>query len=77
MSNHPKLLNGQVAIKGVGQLMADNAWSAACIVTEHHSSHTDEKKYRVDGFFKSEQEAVNAGLHWGMKWVDATYPLER
>lgn len=75
MSSHPKLLSGQVQIKGVGQLMADGSWSAYSVITEHLGSRTEEKKRLVDGSYATELEAVNAGLHRCMDWLNESFPI--
>lgn len=74
MTNHIKL-NGQIEIKGVGQLMADGSWSAYCVTTEHLGSHSDAQKRLVSGTYETEKEAEEAGFDWGKKWVNENYPL--
>lgn len=76
MQTHPKLMAGQITLKGVGQQLGDGRWSAQCVVTEHLGDHTDDRILPAPGTFNTEQEAVSAGLHCGIAWVDATYPLE-
>lgn len=75
MAEHPKLRSGQIVLTGLGQAMTDGSWSSCCVITEHHGPHTTDAKHSVPGSFDTEQEAISAGLHWGMKWVNATYPL--
>lgn len=76
MKTHPKLVNGQIVLQGVGQELVGGRWGSRCIVTEHLGQAVDEHILEVPGTFATEEEAISAGLHRGMAWVHDTYPLD-
>lgn len=76
MQTHPKLVDGQIVLKGVGQELVGGRWSSRCIVTRHLWNEVEERILEVPGTFATEQEAMSAGLHRGVDWVNSTYPLD-
>lgn len=74
MQKNPKLTNGQVVLTGVGQELVGGRWSSRCIATDHLGHAVEEHILEVPGTFATEQEAISAGLHAGMTWVDVAYP---
>lgn len=71
----PKLEAGDISVHGYAQEMADGAWQARCCITEHLADES--RDHLLQGpTFAAKAEAVTHGIHMGIAWVNAKYPLD-
>lgn len=73
MAKPDQLQIGQVILKGYAKAMADGTWGACCLVQDNAGPYTDERILEGD-YHATEAEAISAGLHLGMAYVDQRHP---
>ncbi len=73
MAKLDQLQIGQVILKGYAQAMADGTWGARCLVEDNTGPRTHQQKLE-GGYHTTEAEAISAGLHLGMAYVDQRHP---